>query len=151
MAPIEIEIPAPTIRGVSFKATPLALLFYKVTCPVCQMAAPAYSRLNELSQGRVIGIGQDPAPRLKDFAAEWGLNFPAVPDLDPFPASTAYGIEVVPTLVLVGPRERLVLDVVQSWDRAGVNRLAMTLTELAGLGYHEVSSEGDGLPAFRPG
>ncbi len=151
MAPIQAGTPAPVIRGVSFKRAPLAVLFYKVNCPVCQMAAPTYSRFEDLYPGRIFGVGQDPEPKLKGFSEEWGLTFPSVHDLDPFPASTAYGVETVPTLVLIGAGDRKILDVVESWDRRSINRVSKRLAEMIGIEYQEISTHGDGLPPFRPG
>ena len=66
MAMIEVGAPAPVIRGVSFKANPLAVLFYKVTCPTCQMASPSYSVFQDAYPGRIFGVGQDPEPKLKE-------------------------------------------------------------------------------------
>ena len=141
---------APEIPGVDFAKGPVALWFYKVTCPVCQMAAPKAEVLSQAYPGRVRGVGQDPEPKLASFAEEFGQRFETQPDLPPYPTSDAYGIRVVPTAVLVD-REGTVRDVVESWDREGVNRLAGALAELTGSPAVTVSQAGDGLPPFRPG
>jgi thiol-disulfide isomerase/thioredoxin len=145
---IGIGKPAPQILGVDLSG-PRALYFYKVTCPVCQMSAPVAARLEQLYPGRVSGIGQDPPDRLGEFASEFGLEVESVPDLPPYEASDAYGIAAVPTLVLVDGGA--VVDVVESWDRDGYNRVSARLAELTGLPGGPASSEGDGLPPFRPG
>ena len=54
------------------------------------------------------------------------------------------------TLFVIDARGTIV-ETVESWDRAGYNRASRTLGDLTGLAYHEVSEEGDRLPAFRPG
>jgi len=131
-------------------AGPHALVFYKVTCPTCQMAAPAFDRLAAASGGAVLGIGQDPADRLAAFGREYGTSLRAEPDLPPYPVSDAYGIEHVPTLVVVDGDGR-VADIVESWDRDGANRAGATLGALLGREPITVSEPGDGLPAFRPG
>lgn len=141
---------APTIRGVSFAWRPLLVWFYKITCPVCQMSAPSVSKFESVYPGRIFGVGQDPEPKLKEFSKSWSLTFPSVHDLDPFPASTVYGIETVPTLLLIHP-DRTVDDFVEGWDRDGVNRVSRRMALLAGEEYAEISIAGDGLPAFRPG
>ena len=150
MAVIAIGDEAPAIPGLAFEAAPTALVFYKVTCPVCQMAGPKVAALEDAYPGHVVGLGQDPEEDLAAFDAEHGFGAPSIADLAPYEVSNAYGIEAVPTLILVGA-DGVVRDVVQSWDREGYNRVAGELAELTGLPRVEPSDERDGLPAFRPG
>ncbi len=150
MAPLAPGAAAPRIEGVDLDGRPVALFFYKVTCPVCRMAAPKATVLSEAYPGRFVGIGQDPEAALQGFAAEHGVGFGSIPDPAPYPASDAYGIETVPTLFVIDGSGRVV-DAVESWDRAGYNRASRAMAELTGLAYAEVSNARDGLPAFRPG
>jgi hypothetical protein len=62
----------------------------------------------------------------------------------PYRVSSAYGLETVPSVFLVGG-DGLVLDAVGGWDREGWNRVATA------AGGAPVSAAGDGLPVFRPG
>ena len=55
---------APPIPGVDFDTGPLALFFYKVTCPVCQLAAPKVAEFQRAYPGRIVGVGQDPEGRV---------------------------------------------------------------------------------------
>jgi thiol-disulfide isomerase/thioredoxin len=126
-----------------------AVWFYKVTCPVCQMAAPVATRLEQQHPGHLVGIGQDPPDRLDQFAAGFGLSIPVMPDPPPYEASEAYEISVVPTLVLVDGGA--VVDIVESWDRDGYNRVSARLAGIIGSAAGTVSEDGDGLPSFRPG
>jgi thiol-disulfide isomerase/thioredoxin len=141
---------APEVPGVNFGDGPVALWFYKVTCPVCQMAAPKAEALAQAYPARVHGIGQDPELKLISFGEEFGQMFETQADLPPYRASNAYGIRVVPTAVLVDDGGT-VRDVVESWDREGINRLAGALAELTGSPAVTISEPGDGLPPFRPG
>jgi thiol-disulfide isomerase/thioredoxin len=141
--------PAPEIADATQEG-PHALVFYKVTCPTCQMAAPAIDGFERAYPGRIRGIGQDPAAKLSSFAREFGMGFRSVSDAAPYLASKAYGIEHVPTLVVVDAEGR-VADVVESWDRDGYNRASSALASLLGVPPAAISVEGDGLPAFRPG
>lgn len=142
--------PAPPVHGVTFVDGPTAVGFYKVTCPVCQMAAPKIEALGRAYPGRVVGVGQDPNGELERFGREFGMAVPAVPDLPPYDVSNAFGIETVPTVVLVGG-DGTVVDTVVSWDRDGYNRVSARLAELAGAEPVVVSEPSDGLPPFRPG
>ncbi len=140
---------APPIDGATLDG-PHVLVFYKVTCPTCRMAAPMFERIESAYPGHVRGVGQDPADSLAEFASETATTFPFAPDLAPFVASDAYGIEHVPTLVVVDGAGR-VADVVESWDRDGVNRASATLATLLGAEPSVISEPGDGLPDLRPG
>lgn len=119
------------------------LAFFKVSCPVCQMAAP---KVQALADGglRVTAIGEDPPPALTTFAERYGQHVPTVSEPRPYRVSDAYGITTVPTLVLVDG-DGVVRDKVVGWDRAKWNALATA------AGGPPVSKEGDGLPSFRPG
>ena len=139
---------APEAPGVP--SGPHAVVFYKVSCPTCQMAAPALELFEGAYPGRLTGIGQDPEAELSSFSARYGVTFPTEPDLPPYDVSNAYGIEHVPTMVVVGADGR-VADVVESWDRAGYNRASATLAAMLGAEPAVVSDPSDGLPEFRPG
>jgi peroxiredoxin len=141
---------APAIPGVDLQAGPKALFFYKVTCPVCQMAAPKVQAFEIGYPGRIVGIGQDPEAKLGAFADQFEMTFRSVVDAPPYDVSNAYGIEVVPTTFLID-QDRTILETVESWDREGLNRLSRRLGELTGSPFAPISDPSDGLPAFRPG
>ena len=147
---IEIGSVAPKVAGASREGEPHGLVFYKVTCPTCQMAAQPVSGFERAYPGSVHGVGQDPADALEAFSTEFGLTLASVSDTAPYEASKAYKIEHVPTLVVVDG-DGMVADVVESWDRQGYNRASMNLAGLLGLDAVAISEPGDGLPEFRPG
>ena len=77
------EIRLPTLDGGNFslsearKQGPVALAFFKVSCPVCQMAFPFFERLHQAFRGKnvhVIGISQDSAKDTASFAKRFGIN-----------------------------------------------------------------------------
>jgi peroxiredoxin len=143
-------MPAPTVADVDFSSGPTVLFFYKVTCPVCQMAGPPVSRFEQAYPGRIRGIGQDPPEKLAEFDRTYGLRFPSISDLPPYEVSNAYGIRTVPTTFLVD-QGGFILDTVESWDRDGLNRVSKELAALVGADFGQISESGDGLPPFRPG
>ena len=143
MTPLAPGTEAPPIPGVDVAGGDRAVVFLKVTCPTCQTAAPAIQRLHQAAPDRVTVMGQDPSEDLEEFGRRFGVGFPARSDAPPYPVSEAYGLRTVPTLFVI--REERIAEVVESWDRDGWNRAA------AGLAGGPLSSEGDGLPPFRPG
>jgi hypothetical protein len=150
VTPLAIRSIAPRIPAADRDEAPHALLFFNVTCPVCRMAAPKVRTFEEAYPGRIVAIGQDPPDKLSDFDREFGLGIPAISDAPPYPLSDAFGIEVVPTLFALG-LDREVVDVVQSWDREGMNRASGRLADLLGAPNRPISEPGEGLPSFRPG
>jgi thiol-disulfide isomerase/thioredoxin len=150
MAVIAVGDAAPLVPGGVVHEGPVALVFYKVTCPVCQMAAPKIDTMARSYPGRVVGVGQDPPDELERFGREFRMDIAAVADLPPYDVSNAYGIETVPTLFVIDGAG-VVADAVVSWDRAGYNRASARLAELLGVEPATVSDSSDGLPPFRPG
>lgn len=148
MAPLPPGAPAPPIPGAAFDG-PKAVLFYKVTCPVCQMAAPKAQSFETGYPGRIVGVGEDPPGELEVFAEHHVMHIPTVSEPPPYETSEAYGVRSVPTLFLVD--EGTVVDTVEGWDRDGYNRVSERLAELTGSTSVLISEPGDGLPAFRPG
>lgn len=129
---------------------PHALVFYKSTCSVTEMAGGPLALMGQAFPGAVLGVGQDPQETLDGFAARLGWTFPQTPDLEPYAVSDAYGIASAPTVVVIDA-EGSVADVVESWDRDGMNRAAATLGALLGIDGPTLSTPDDGLPAFKPG
>ena len=150
MSPLAVGDKAPPVPGVAFGHGPVGLFFYKVTCPTCALAAPKMRAFEDVVPGRVIGIGQDPVDALERFTAEHDMRITSIVDPPPYALSDAFHVVSVPTLFLVGDDGR-VLDSIGAWDRDGFNRVAATLADLTGAVPFEVSTPGDGLPAFKPG
>jgi hypothetical protein len=146
---IDVGSHAPAVPGVAV-AGPHALVFYKATCSVTRMAGPPLARLGSSYLGAVVGVGQDPPADLDAFARDAAWGFPQVADLVPYEASDAYGIASAPTGVGVDANGT-VADVVESWDREGMNRAAATLASLLGVEPATLSTPDDGLPDFKPG
>jgi hypothetical protein len=146
---IALGAPAPPVPGVADDG-PHVLVFFKVTCSTTHLATPAIERLGRAYPGLVVGVGQDDRPALDSFAATYGVSLPLIPDLDPYVASDAYGIESAPTAVAIGA-DGAVLDVAEAWDRDAWNRLSASFAAETGVEPVVVSEPGDGLPDFKPG
>lgn len=118
--------------------------FFKVTCPVCQLVAPKIQALADAGL-RVTAIGQDPPPKLAAYADRFGQRVQTLSEAPPYAVSNAWGISSVPTVFLVGT-DGVVQDVSGAWSRDAWNRIA---TAAGAPG--PISTDGDGLPPFRPG
>ncbi|SRR6266508_4932783 len=149
MRPITAGTAAPEIPGIESNG-PRVLVFYKVTCPVCELAAPKLGAFAGAHPGRVRGIGQDPAPKLVEFERRFGMDVGSISEQPPYAMSNAFGVRTVPTTFLIDEAGDIV-DAVEGWDRDGLNALTRRLADLAGEPYDPVSDPADGLPTYRPG
>ena len=147
--PLQPGDAAPEIPGAPPVDGARVAFFYKVTCPTCQLSAPAAERFHRSFRDRFVGIGQDPEERLERFAEEYALTFDTISDEPPYETSDAYGITTGPTLFLVD--DGRVVETVESWDRDAWNAMAARMGELVGIATEPVSTERDGVPPFRPG
>ena len=82
---------------------PALLAFYKISCPVCQLAFPYLERLAAGQSLQIIAISQDDDSSTKGFNQRFGVTFPTLLDQskENYPTSNAYGISSVPSLFLV--------------------------------------------------
>ncbi len=131
---------------------PALLAFFKTGCPTCQMAFPVYTELERRYGDAVpvVAVSQDTLARTVPWLEDKGFAGVALDDQsDGYAVSETYAVTTVPTLFLV--EGGTIADVSQAWDRERVNDLARRLGERTGRDTSAVSSEGDGLPAFKPG
>lgn len=147
---IEVGAQAPEVPGVRFGEGPVALFFYKDSCPVCQMASPTTAAFESAYPGRLVGVSQDSPERAEAFASKYGFAARSVSDLAPYTASNAYGVSAVPTLVLVG-EDGTVEDVSGAWDREAWNRISARIADAIGAAPVVISDPSDGRPPFKPG
>ena len=108
-------------------AGPALLAFFKISCPVCQLAFPFFERLHQPGKLPVYGISQNNARDTRDFAKRYGVTFPILLDLEStgFPVSNAYGLTNVPTLFLVEPGGSIA-QTIHGWDKKKLAALGAT-------------------------
>ncbi len=109
---------------------PALLVFYKVSCPVCQLTAPYLERLSSGGNLQIVGVSQDDSGSTQGFNTRFGVTFPTLLDeaASGYAASNRYGITSVPSLFLVEPDGRISKsfsgfskhDLEQVGERAGV-------------------------------
>jgi peroxiredoxin len=154
------EISLPTLQGPHFdlsaarKSGPVAIAFFKISCPVCQMAFPFFERLHKAYRGNkvhVIGVSQDSAQDTSAFARQFGITFPiALDDAKKYPASNAYGLTNVPTLFLIGTDGTIEVSSV-GWSRDELEQIGEKLAAASGAGKADLVRADDNVPAFKPG
>src|ERR1019366_6996696 len=84
---------------------PVAAVFFKVSCPVCQYAFPFFERLRKAYGGEkvaMVGVSQDDKPNTPAFLKDNGVPFPPLLDAPVgYVVSNAYGLTPVPSLFLI--------------------------------------------------
>jgi len=97
------------------------LAFFKITCPVCQLAFPFLERIHASGNLSIYGVSQNDPADTEDFNREFGVTFPTLLDSEDrgFPVSNDYGIGIVPTLFLVEPSGAVAL-VSEGWTKKDI-------------------------------
>ncbi len=137
------------------KKGPVVAAFFKVSCPVCQMAFPYLERIfkayNKSSTFTFVGISQDSAADTQAFNRSLGVTFPVL--LDPvgkYPASNAYGLTNVPTFFVISPEGEIESSSV-SWSKPEVEELNHALAKLSNVAPAQIFQRGEQVPEFKPG
>jgi|SRR5215831_415613 len=154
------EISLATLDGAKFsleealKRGPVVAAFFKVSCPVCQLAFPyveriykAYGKSGKLT---LVGVSQDDPAATKAFARDYGITFPIL--LDPpgkYPASNAYGLTNVPTVFLISEGE--IESSIVSWSKADMEQLSARLAKLCQAAPVQIFRSGEKVPDYKPG
>jgi len=138
----------------ALKRGPVVAAFFKVSCPVCQMAFPYVERLfqayDKSGKLTLVGVSQDNAADTKAFNREFGITFPALIDAKGYAVSNAYGLTNVPTIFLIsgdGEIERTLV----SWSKAEMEDLNRKLAEISGVKPTELFRAEEKVAEFRPG
>src|SRR4051794_27447282 len=85
-----------TLDELTAKARVL-LVFFKISCPVCQLSMPFLERLHASGRLRIYGISQNDAESTREFIEYFKVSFPILLDSEDegFPASNEFGISSV--------------------------------------------------------
>ncbi len=121
------------------------LVFFKVTCPVCQMTVPFLERIHTSGGLSICGISQNCADDTREFNQYFGLTYATLldPERKDFPASNAYGISSVPSMFLVEP-DGVVSRVIEGWNKMDMDALGAA----AGMTLFRPD---DNVPAWKAG
>ncbi len=135
-------IPTLTLFDAGGQATtvagPCTLVFFKVSCPTCQLTLPF---LTKAAKDEPLFIVSQDSPKLTEqFASKFGAPLAYLYDRaeDNYPASNALGLNYVPSMIRVGPDGRVV-DAVEGFDKAFLEDL--------GIEFQAAEK----VPNFKPG
>lgn len=127
------------------RSGPVLAVFYKVSCPVCQLTLPFLERIRNNSRIRIVAISQDDSATTEKFNKTYHLTLDTLLDssADRYPASNAYGITQVPSAFQVEPDA----TISHAW-------MGFSKADMEALGQRAAATvfePGDKVPAFRPG
>ena len=138
----------------ALKRGPVLLAFFKISCPICQMAFPYIERIHKQfpkSKLQIVGVSQNDAAKTTAFAKEYGVTFPiALEDTDKFTVSNQYGLTNVPTLFLVSPDGKIEISSV-GWSKDEVQAVADAAARNDGGKPASIFKPGEDVPAFKAG
>lgn len=133
---------------------PVVAIFFKISCPVCQMTLPYLERVFKVYPSErftFVGVSQNDKTDTQAFALEYGISFPlAIDPSDKYTASNAYGLTNVPTLFVIGTDGSIELASV-GWSKADIEELNRRLAKLAGVQPKPVFKPGEDVPEFKAG
>jgi peroxiredoxin len=131
---------------------PAVLVFFKTTCPTCDLAFPYLNRLREAyPEGwHLWAIAQDPPEKAGAYADRLGIHYPVLVDAPGYEASILYDPEATPTIFLVGDNGRTEMDA-YGFAKDDLNEISRRLAERFGVDPVVVAPDDDGQPAFKPG
>jgi peroxiredoxin len=137
------------------KKGPVVAVFFKVSCPVCQMALPYLDRIYKAyAKGGAftfVGVSQDNAADTKAFNRQYNISFPVL--LDPagkYPVSNAYKLTNVPTTFLISPEGEIDFATV-SWSKADVEQLNRRLAAQSDVSATQIFQPGENVSEYKPG
>jgi peroxiredoxin len=133
---------------------PVALAFFKVSCPVCQYAFSFLERLHKAYRQKgctLVGVSQDDAKETAAFNKEFGVTFPVLlDDLSKYPVSNAYGLTNVPTLFWISADRNIEVSSV-GWVKADFEQVSRKMARAGKIAITSVFKPGEEVADFRAG
>jgi peroxiredoxin len=133
---------------------PVALAFFKVSCPTCQYAFPFLERLEQAYGHKgvqIIGVSQNDAKQTTAFTKEFGVSFPVLlDDTDKYPVSNAYGLTNVPTIFWIAQDGEIELTSI-GWVKAEFEQINRKMAEARNLPSASVFKPHEEVRDFRAG
>lgn len=155
------EIKLPLADGREFalaqarKRGPVVAAFFKVNCPVCQLAFPYLERIYKAYGGNgkftLVGISQNDGAETDAFNRKFGMTFPTLlDDTRKYPASNAYGLTSVPSIFMISSDGEVEFSSV-GWSKQDFEELNRRLAEVSGSAPAPLFKPGEQVPEYKPG
>ena len=119
----------------------ILLVFFKISCPTCQLKLPFLERLK--SKVSVVGVSQDDPASTQEFLDYFRITFPVFVDPVGYAVSKKYALTNVPSTFVIEK------DGLISWTLNGFHRA--DLEGLAGRLGVTLFRDSDKVPAMKPG
>jgi len=138
----------------ALKKGPVVAAFFKVSCPVCQMAFPYLERIYKAygKSGKLtfLGVSQDNAADTMAFNKRFGVTFPVLLEEKGYAVSNAYKLTNVPTIFMISPAGEIDFSSV-SWSKSEMLELSRKLAEINGMREATIFQPGESVAEFKPG
>ena len=137
----------------ALKKGPVVLAFFKVSCPVCKYTFPFLERLHQRYQTEnvtFLGVSQDNVSASSEFATDFGVTFPILIDDDGYSVSNAYGLSMVPTVILVQPNGPVRISSM-GFVKTDLEAVADYLADRRNITRIPVFLSSEAVPANKPG
>lgn len=105
---------------------PVVLVFFKISCPVCQYSLPYFERLAQALEDKgvsVVAISQDDEENTVRFMRTYGIGFHTARDNERgYAVSNAYGLTNVPTVFEITGDGKIAASVV-GWSKVEIEAI----------------------------
>jgi peroxiredoxin len=137
-------------RDISGK--PALFMFFKITCPTCDITFPYINRLRELYPDdlNIWAIAQDPPDKAREYSSQHRIEYPVLIDAPTYTVSKLYDPAATPTLFLVDERGRVAYST-YGFVKDDLNEVASLVATSIGAEALTIAPADDGQPAFKPG
>lgn len=127
------------------------LVFYKFSCPTCQLSLPYINKIYEAygNDVRFIAIAQDNAEKTQQFINDYRLTLPILLDESPYPVSRQYQLVSVPSIFVINP-DHTIRYTGEGFVKQELLNLADVIAEKTGKPQIELFGN-DAVPEFKPG
>ena len=133
--------------GESLKRGCVLVVFFKVSCPTCQLTFPFLERLAASvtpAAPQLVAVAQDDAAGVTQFQQRFHVSMRTLLDVPrSWPVSNAFRISNVPSIFLIEPEGRISLAV-DGFSKAGLEELG---TRFGTAPFRP----DENVPVFRPG
>jgi peroxiredoxin len=132
---------------------PVVLVFFKVSCPVCQFAFPFIERIYKAhgAGANIVGVSQNDRAETAAFMKEYGVTFPVLlDDTTKYPVSNAYGLTNVPTIFWIAGNGAVEMSSA-GWMRKDIEEINLRAAQATDATLMPVFQRNESIPEFRAG